>query len=126
MFKKFIPLAILIATYAQAENIGVEVNSIKTDADTTISIKKGDSGSKKKYTISEGEDDISGDKDVLKKTAEKNWRKACDSWKSELKENNKENRIISSSCGVMNCSKEGVESSCTSKATYKVRVLSEE
>ena len=126
MFKKLMVLAIVMTASAHAENIGLKVESTNTDADTTISIKKGDSGSKKKYTISEGENEISGDKDVLKKTAEKNWRKACDAWKSEMKENNKENRIISSNCGVMNCSKEGVESSCSSKATYKVRVLSEE
>lgn len=119
-------LASLMALSTYAQDVGVKVNSKSTDENTTISIKRGDSGSKKKYTISEGEDDISGDKDVLKKIAEKNWRKACDSWKAELKENNKENRIISSNCGAMSCSKDGVESTCHSKATYKIRVLAEE
>lgn len=124
MFK--ILLISFISTFAHAQDIGVKVNSINSDQDTTISIKKGDSAIKKKYTISEGQEELSGDKDVLKKTAEKNWRKACDLWKSELKENNKESRIISINCGTMTCFKEGVESSCQSTATYKIRVLSEE
>ena len=90
MFK--ILLISFISTFVHAQDIGVKVNSINSDQDTTISIKKGDSAIKKKYTISEGQEELSGDKDVLKKTAEKNWRKACDLWKSELKENNKESQ----------------------------------
>ena len=84
------------------------------------------SDSKKKYVISEGTDDITGDKDVLKKSAEKNWKQACDDWKKEIKELNKDNKIISVSCGSMTCAKDGVESTCKSSGSYKVRVLTEE
>lgn len=110
----------------QAEEVGLKVDKVDTTQDTTISIKKGDVSTKKKYVISEGQEDITGDKDVVMKKAEGNWKKACEDWKKEFKEMNKDNKIISLSCGKMSCSKEGVESTCESKATHKVRVISEE
>ena len=119
-------LTLLFSGITNAQDVGVKVNDINPNQDTTISIKKGDTSAKKKYTISEGSEDIGGEKDVLKKNAEKNWKKACDDWKSEMKTNNKDNKIIAISCGVMSCSKDGVESECQSKASYKIRVLSEE
>ncbi|MEQ1722318.1 MAG: hypothetical protein ABL930_04025, partial [Pseudobdellovibrio sp.] len=81
---------------------------------------------KKKYEIHEGSDDISGDKAPLKKTAELNWKKACNEWRAEFKESNKGNIIISHNCGKMECSKEGVETTCVSRAKYKVKTLIEE
>ncbi len=117
---------LLLCATVHAQDVGVKLDNLNTDRETTISIKKGDAIAKKKYTISEGNEDIGGEKDVLKKNAEKNWKKACDEWKFEMKTNNKDNKIISLSCGVMTCSKDGVESACQSKATYKIRVLAEE
>lgn len=126
--KKLILISIMtIAQFTWAEEVGVKVDQINTDQDTTISIKKGDSATaKKKYVLTEGEEDISGDKDVIKKKAENNWKTACADWKKEFKELNKDNKIVSVSCGKMICTKEGVESTCVSKATHKVRVVSEE
>ncbi len=117
-----------LSTAAWAQEIGVKVDADQSADDTTISIKKGSSSTanKKKYIISDGSEDIAGDKDVLKKNAEKNWKAACDEWKKELKELNKDSKIISLSCGSMTCAKEGVESICKSKATYKIRVLEAE
>lgn len=129
--KNFILSAVFILAaglIAKAEGVGVKVNDIDTTEDTTISIKKGASTveNKKKWVLTEGEEDISGDKDVVMKAAEKNWKKACTEWKAEFKEMNKENKIVSMNCGKMVCEKEGVESTCVSKAKTKVRVLSEE
>ena len=94
------------------------------DADeTTISIKKGLVQPATKYEINEGTEDIAGEANVLKKTAEKNWKTACSEWSKELKQNHKEGQLISHGCGKMICTKEGVESTCSSKAKYKVRVL---
>ncbi len=126
MYKILLPLLLFGVVIVQGAEVGVKVNDSVPEQDTTISIKKGVSGAKKKYVISEGYDDISGEKDVLKKNAEKNWKKACDDWKAELKENNKVNNIISMSCGVMSCSKEGVESSCQSKGSFRIRTLAED
>lgn len=82
--------------------------------------------STKKYEINSGDADLTGDKSTLRKTAELNWKKACDDWRAELKESNKNNIIISQSCGKMICTKEGVETTCTSKAQYKIKILVEE
>lgn len=108
------------------EKTSVKIQDMDTTQDTTISIKKGATAATKKWTLTEGEEEISGDKAVLLKEAEKNWKAACKEWKAEFKEMNKENKIVSMNCGKMVCSKEGVESTCVSKATHKVKTLSEE
>lgn len=120
-------LILISGLTASAQSMDVKMKDINASDDTTISIKKGAGvNNKKVYTLSEGSEDVTGDKDVLKKNAEKNWKKACEEYKKDFKEMNKENKIVSLSCGTMVCNKEGIESSCQSKATYKVRVLSEE
>ena len=121
-------LLMSVSFVSVAQDIGVKVDSSTAAEDTTISIKKGINSTvnKKKYVISEGVDDITGDKDVLKKSAEKNWKQACEDWKKEIKELNKENKVISVTCGSMTCSKDGVESTCKSAGSYKIRVLTEE
>ena len=121
-------LLLCLSLVSSAQDIGVKVDSSTAVEDTTISIKKGSNSAvnKKKYVISEGSDDITGDKDVLKKNAEKNWKQACEDWKKETKDLNKENKVISLSCGSMSCSKDGVESVCKSTGSYKIRVLTEE
>lgn len=108
------------------EKTSVKIQDMDTNQDTTISIKKGATAATKKWTLTEGEEEITGDKAVLLKEAEKNWKAACNDWKKEFKEMNKENKIVSMNCGKMVCSKEGVESTCVSKATHKVKTLSEE
>lgn len=127
-FLATIAISIAICNFAFAQDVGVKVDHINASEDTTISIKKGDtnSKSKKKYEMTEGSEEIVGDKDVLKKNAEQNWKKACEDFKKEIKENNTDNKIVAISCGKMNCMKEGVESTCQSKGTYKIRVLVEE
>jgi len=97
-----------------AEDVNVNVNS--TPLNKTL----------KKYEINEGTEDITGDKSTLKKTSEQNWKKACQEWRTDFKAANKENKIISHNCGKMDCTKEGIETTCSSKAKYKIRVLMEE
>lgn len=109
-----------------AAEVGVKVNKIDTNEDTTISIEKGKKSHYKHYVMSEGEHDLSGDKDVVAKSAEINWRKECNEWKKEFRADNKDNKIISITCGKMSCSKEGVETTCSSQAKYKIKTLAEE
>ncbi len=123
---KNILLVLFLACTVQAQEVGVKVNSIDATQDTTISIKKGETAAKKKYVLSEGDEDIAGDKSTIRKDAEKSWKAACTEWKKEFRETNKDNKVIAINCGRMRCSKEGVESTCESKAKYKVRILSEE
>lgn len=124
--KKYLFLIALVSLTVHAQDVGVKVNNVDTAQDTTISIKKGDTAAKKKWVITEGEDELTGDKDVSMKKAQASWKAACTEWKKEFKEMNKENKIISITCGRMKCAKDGVESTCTSTAKNKIRVLSEE
>ncbi len=130
MITKFILiLTLVLSTSTFAQEVGVKVDKVDATSEegTTISITKGKQSAKgKKYTLSEGSDELVGDKDVVRKSAEKNWKKACTEWKSEFKEMNKENKIVSMSCGRMTCNKDGVETTCESVAKYKVRVVAEE
>lgn len=96
------------------------------DAETVISVKKGQIQSSTKYEIHEGTEEIAGDVAPLKKTAQDNWKRACAEWTKEFKDKNNKEHVISFSCGKMNCVKEGVESTCTSQAKYKLRVLIEQ
>lgn len=113
--KKFLLTLILLTTFtAFAEDVNVTVNGTPSTKAT------------KKYEINEGTEDIAGDKSTLKKTSEQNWKKACNEWRTDFKETNKNNIIISHSCGVMDCTKAGVETTCFSKTKYKVKTLVEE
>ncbi len=118
-------LATVFTNTANTEEVGVKVD---TSQDTTISIKKGANATlaKKKYSIVEGEHDVVGDKDVIAKSAEKNWKTECADWKKEFRADNKDNKIISVVCGRMKCDKVGVETTCQSQAKYKMKTLSEE
>lgn len=125
---KNVLLAIVFAAATQgfAAEVGVKVNKLDTNEDTTISIEKGKKSHYKRYVMSEGEHDLSGDKDVVAKSAEINWKKECNEWKKEFRADNKDNKIISITCGKMSCSKEGVETTCSSQAKYKIKTLAEE
>ena len=123
----FIILTLGLFSTVTAEEVGLKVDKINAQEDTTISISKGNKKTdRKKYTIAEGEDQITSDKEVVKKEAQQSWKMACSDWKKEFRDLNKDNKIISMSCGVMNCTKDGVESTCASVAKYKVRVVVEE
>lgn len=127
MNKLLVVLALVMAGSVYAEEVGVKVDKVDASQDTTISIQKGKSGvAKKVYKIVNGEQDISGDKDVTLKAAQINWKAECKEWKKEFREDNKDNRILVISCGRMQCSKEGVESECSSTGSYKIKTLIEE
>lgn len=120
--------AFILSVNLSAEEVGVNLKKVDTSQDTTISIKKGASASeaKKKYSVVEDTHEVVGDKDVVAKSAEKNWKAACADWKKEFREDNKDNKIISITCGRMVCAKEGVETTCHSVAKYKIKTLAEE
>ena len=126
MKKIFIVLALIFAVNGFSSEVGVKVNKLDSNDDTIISIEKGKKNNYKRYAISEGEHDLTGDKDVVAKSAELNWKKECTDWKKEFRLDNKDNKIISITCGKMSCTKEGVETTCSSMAKYKIKTLAEE
>jgi hypothetical protein len=126
MKKILLTVAFAFSLQGHSAEVGVKVNKIDSNEDTTISIEKGKKNNFKHYAISEGEHDLSGDKDVVAKSAEINWKKECNEWKKEFRADNKDNKIISITCGKMSCSKVGVETTCSSMAKYKIKTLAEE
>ncbi|WP_413576226.1 hypothetical protein ACLVWU_17730 [Bdellovibrio sp. HCB290] len=112
-------LVTLLVSVSFAQSIGVK--DIPADGDTTISVKKG-STVDNKYEVTSGEDEIEGEEATLTKEARANWKKACADWKKELKELNKDNQVLAMNCGKMVCAKDGVENTCSSKATYKLKI----
>lgn len=66
--------------------------------------------------------DIDGDPGPINSDAKKNWKSACEKWKNEFREDNKENKIVSISCGPPTCSGDVGDKTCVSKGTYKMKV----
>lgn len=106
----------------------VDVNNVSTNEETTIHIKKGAPGNsaacdcRPQYEITEGDEEVIGDGAMLAKEAQSNWKKACNEWKSELKDMNKGNQIITVNCGSSTCSPSNSQTICKSTAKYKVKV----
>jgi len=119
--KKVLVLILALPLLAQAQTVGVK--DIPADGEnTTIEIKKG-AKSDREFEVVTDEDDIEGDAAPLLKDARANWKKACNDWKAETKElNNKDSQILSMTCGKMECSTVSMESTCRSKAKYKLKV----
>lgn len=118
--RKLIILLLLLPFFSQAQSVGVK--DIPAGEDTTIEIKKGSKATDKEFEIVTDEDDIEGDAAALLKEARANWKIACADWKKETKELNKESQVLSLSCGTMTCSTVAMESTCRSKAKYKLKV----
>lgn len=118
---KILAFVFVFPFFAQAQTVGVK--DIPAGEDTTIEIKKGKTADRD-YEIITNEDDIEGEAAPLLKEARANWKKACAEWKTETKGLNKENQVLSISCGKMQCSTVSMESTChsTGKYTMKVRV----
>lgn len=80
------------------------------------------------YEITSGEEEIAGDPVAGMKEAYASWKTACADWKKELKENNKENQVLVSSCGTAKFTKDDSAGSGSgiyvyrSQAKYKLRV----
>lgn len=106
-----------------AQKTQIKMDDIKTDENTTITVRKGDKGSaEKNYEIISGNDEISGDEEFDPKKALASWKEACDSWKREIRELNTENRILVLSCGAKEKEVEGQKTLYKSDAHYKIRV----
>lgn len=121
---------LLLLSIAQAQKVGVNIEDVNAEEGTTIEIKKrsGDAygsivkPSEPLFEITQGEEDLVGDGAPLLKEARNNWKKSCNDWKKEFKEMNKLNQILTMNCGKQVCATEAMETTCSSKATYKLKV----
>lgn len=113
-------LAFSFSTFAQSVDVK-DVNS-DTDGSTTIEITKGKSKKNEvAWEVVEGSAPIEGEPAAMNKEARAAWQKACDDWKKELREDNKENRVISINCGKANCSGSAGSKVCSSDGSYKIK-----
>ncbi|MGE0764800.1 MAG: hypothetical protein AB7N80_16120 [Bdellovibrionales bacterium] len=114
--------------FALAQNVdvkGVDASSSKEGETTTIEIRKGKAAEAAKgeaqWEVTTGDADIAGETAPVAKEAKANWTKACNDWKKEFRQDNKENKVISMSCGIPDCAGDAGNKTCTSKASYKIK-----
>ena len=114
---------ILAPLMAFAQTVDVKGVETGKDDSTTIEIRKGKQVKEglAEWEVSEGTSDIEGDTGAINNEARTNWKKACEDWKKEFRQDNKENKIINISCGTPTCSGETGSKTCRSTATYKVK-----
>lgn len=116
--KKLVVLLCFLGSVVSAQTMGVK--DIPVEGETTIEIKKG-SKQTPDFEVVTANDEIEGDAAVLVKEARASWKKACSDWKIELKELNKENQVLTMSCGKMQCANSNMEFVCSSKTTAKIK-----
>ena len=119
-------IAFAAAIPAFAEE-GMKLNSIPTSDDTQILIKKGPFKrglglDQPAYEILNDTDEITGEAALGPKAGRAAWTKACADWRSEMKEMNKDNKILKLSCGTPTGTQENGQSTFTSTGRYSLRV----
>ena len=113
---------ILMAGVSFAQTANIKDIPTDVEGDTTISISKGKKAGQM-YEVTEGTAEIAGDSEIMVKAARTSWKKACDDWKKEIKDLNKDNQVLVMNCNSPKCSKnESSETTCVSNAAYRLKV----
>ncbi len=88
---------------ASAKNPTMKVQGISlgNQRDTSISIRKGKpiQSNRPEFTFIKGIQEIEGDPSASPKEALQSWKTACAEWKSETKDLNKNNEVLTLDCG---------------------------
>ncbi|MBX3017905.1 MAG: hypothetical protein KF767_08450 [Bdellovibrionaceae bacterium] len=132
MMKLTLVVLSLIATQAFAQSANIKDLPLDGEegSSTTITIEKNKPGTRPgqatqpvQNEVLDSSVEIEGEAAPLTKAAKANWKKACDDWKKEVKELNKDNQILSMNCGSSRCAPEATAMTvCKSTATYKIRL----
>ncbi len=125
MVIRYLTLAFFLSPCSWAQSVDVkDVNANNQDS-TTIEIRKGKAAELSKcealWEVQDGQAEVMGEPGGMNREARANWKQACTDWKAEFRADNKENKIISVSCGVPTCEGDVGNKSCTSKANYKIK-----
>ena len=120
-------LASLFAGTLSAQEVEVKKIDASQEGSTTIEIKKGskEAPAGAKWMVQDGEADVEGASGATTKDAKAEWTKACADWKKEMREDNKENKILNLNCGKATCGGDAGNKVCASKATYKIKTKAE-
>ena len=77
----------------------------------------------KQFEIVDGTNEVSGEPGQDTSGARTKWQKSCDVWKSETKDLNKMNQVVSMSCGSPSCAfQDNGTYICSSTAAYKLKI----
>jgi hypothetical protein len=124
---RFLLLIVLVPLYSFAQNVDIKDVKAEGEGTTTIEIRKGDKATQQaqkcqaNWEVVEGQADVEGESAPMTRDARREWKKACDSWKRELRADNKDNKVITINCGVADCSGDATQKTCISKASYKIK-----
>ncbi len=119
--------ASVLAIAAQAQEVKLNSADDNSEGTTTIQIKKTKGvteeakTAEKQWEVQDGTNEIEGEPAAMAKEAHATWTKACNDWKKEFRDDNKENKIISMNCGKAACVGDAGNKTCTSTATYKIK-----
>lgn len=122
----------LFSAWALAQTVDAGKIDATNEGTTTIRIEKSKNGEQPpsaihpKWEVQEGSADVEGEASATAKDAKKAWQKACADWKKEIREDNKDGKVLNLNCGVSNCGGEAGSKICTSKATYKIKIRIDE
>lgn len=115
--------ALALTNSAFAQTVNMKDMDASKEGTTTIEIRKGNeaTAAANKWEVQEGTSEVEGDSAATSKEAKAEWSKKCTEWKKEFRADNKDNKILSMSCGSASCGGEVGQKVCTSKATYKIK-----
>ncbi len=112
---------LFVTIFASAQNVNVKDIDAGKDSSTTIEIRKGDKANQPLWEVVEGKADVTGEYNADRKEARAEWSKACNSWKKEVRDDNKENKVLSLNCGKATCTPETEGTVCKSEANYRIK-----
>lgn len=117
-------LILVLAFSAHGQTVDVNEVDANQEGSTTIEITKGKKSevkNKNGWEIVEGATPIHGEPAAMEKEARKLWKNACEEWKKEFREDNKENKIVTINCGSPSCSGAVGQKVCSSTSSYKIK-----
>jgi hypothetical protein len=120
------PVALMLSAQADDHDggPGMQLNHVSTQSDTAILIKKNpkDTFDKPDYEIISGDEEVFGDPTAGTQASYASWKVACDTWKKEVRDMNKDNQVLALSCGMPSFTQDGGVYTYKSKGAYKIRV----
>lgn len=123
--KSTILILALLSPLAFAQTVNVKDIDAGQEGSTTIKIEKNKPDDIKKsevqWEVTDGQADLEGDSGATNKDAKANWKTACNDWKKEIRQDNKDSKVLSINCGSVTCSGDAGNKVCSSKATYKIK-----
>ena len=105
--------------------VNVKDLSVGNGRQTSITIRKGKPAPSQRpeFSVLKDTQEVEGDPSVSEKEARANWKSACAEWKTETKELNKKNEVLTLDCGRPTLSRgESGQKSYTSNAKYQIKV----